>query len=56
MYVDVGHSNWLDPSEAGKLLDALSNNKVRGFSVNISNYRKTKECTEWALKVCEHSQ
>jgi len=54
VYVDVGHSNWLDPSEAGKLLDAVSNSKVRGFSVNISNYRTTKECTEWALKVCEH--
>ena len=54
VYVDVGHSNWLTPKEAASLLDNVSNDKVRGFAVNVSNYRSTDESLEWSLKVCEH--
>jgi len=53
VYVDVGHSNWLSPSQAAQLLDCVSNDKVRGFSVNVSNFRSTKESMNWALQVCE---
>lgn len=56
VYVDIGHSNWLDPETAGKLLDSVSNSGVRGFSVNVSNYRTTKECVLWAERVREHTQ
>ena len=54
IYVDIGHSNWLSPEEAAKLLNKVSNNQVRGFAVNVSNYRSTKESMEWSLKLCEH--
>ena len=54
VYIDIGHSNWLSPAEASKLLDKVTNNKVRGFAVNVSNYRTTKESMEWSLKLCEH--
>ena len=53
VYVDVGHSNWLI-KEAASPLDNVSNDKVRGFAVNVSNYRSTDESLEWSLKVCEH--
>jgi endoglucanase len=53
VYVDVGHSNWLAPAEVAKLLDVVSNDKVKGFSVNVSNFRSTKESMTWALAVCE---
>ena len=43
VYVDVGHSNWLSPKQAANLLDNVSNDKVQGFAVNVSNYRTTKE-------------
>ena len=43
VYVDVGHSNWLAPSEVAKLLDIVSNDKVRGFSVNVSNLEALKK-------------
>lgn len=56
VYVDIGHSNWLDPETAGKLLDSVSNSGVRGFSVNVSNYRTTKECVLWAERVREHTE
>jgi len=54
VYIDVGHSNWLSPSAVAKLLDDVSNDKVKGFAVNVSNYRSTKESMAWALQVCEH--
>ena len=54
VYIDIGHSNWLSPKEANDLLDKVSNDKVRGFAVNVSNYRSTQESLEWGSKVCEH--
>ena len=51
IYVDVGHSNWLDPQVASDLLDKVSNSKVRGFSINSCNYRTTKECVRWGRKI-----
>lgn len=56
VYVDIGHSNWLDPKEAAGLIQSVSNDKVRGFSVNVSNYRSTEESLQWALKVCEYNE
>lgn len=54
VYVDIGHSNWLSPRDAAKLLNTVCNDKVRGFALNVSNYRTTKESMDWALKVCEY--
>jgi len=56
VYVDIGHSNWLDPETAGMLINKISNKRVRGFSVNVSNYRTTKESMKWALEVGEHTE
>ena len=53
MYVDVGHSNWLSPEEVANYLNKVTNTKVRGFSVNVSNYRTTIESCKWANKICE---
>lgn len=51
-YIDVGHSNWLKPYQVVKLLNRISNRKVRGFSVNVCNYRPTEECIKWSKKIC----
>ena len=53
VYIDVGHSNWLSPKEVNLYLNKVSNTKVRGFSVNVSNYRTTLESAKWANKICE---
>ena len=55
VYVDVGHSNWLEPESAGKLFNRVTNNKVRGFCTNVSNFRSTKESMKWALRVSEYA-
>jgi endoglucanase len=51
VYVDVGHSAWLDPKVVVELLNRVSNPKVRGFSINSSNYRSTEECIRWGRKI-----
>ena len=55
VYVDIGHSNWLDPETAGKLLNTVCNPKIRGFSVNVSNFRTTAESVKWAERVSEYA-
>lgn len=54
VYVDIGHSNWLSPKDASMLLDGVSNSKVRGFALNVSNYRTTEESLKFGLQICEH--
>ena len=56
VYADIGHSNWLDPRHAGERISSVSNSRLRGFSVNVSNYRTTEESMKWALKVCEYRE
>jgi len=52
IYVDVGHSSWLHYNDVADLLDRVSNPKIRGFSVNVCNYRTTKESLSWGKKIC----
>jgi len=54
IYIDVGHSSWLEPNIVADLLDNISNSKVRGFSVNVCNYRTTKESMKWARKILKY--
>jgi len=55
VYVDIGHSNWLTPDHAASLLKQVHVPGIRGFSVNVSNYRTTRESLIWATRVCETS-
>lgn len=56
VYIDIGHSNWLDPEQAGKLLNNFNVDRIPGFSVNVSNYRSTQESMAWAERVAEHTE
>ena len=51
VYIDVGHSAWLKPYMVNKLLNKVSNKKVRGFAINSCNYRSTKECLTWGNRI-----
>ena len=41
VYVDIGHSGWLDSAEAARRLAAAGVAQARGFSLNVSNYGTT---------------
>ena len=53
VYIDIGHPAWLKPYIVNRLLTKVSNDKVRGFSVNSCNYRTTEECLKWSDKICK---
>lgn len=56
IYADIGHSNWLSASDAGALLNrVIPPGGIRGFSVNVSNYRTTSESMRWGNEVLEHT-
>jgi len=53
VYIDIGHSNWLTVEQANELLNLVSNPDIRGFALNTSNYRSTKESMEFGNHLCE---
>lgn len=50
-YIDAGHSNWLTPAQTMGLLYLSGIQNVRGFSVNVSNFRPTDEALNWGLEL-----
>jgi len=55
VYVDIGHSNWLSPEIAGRLLNRVSPAGIRGFSINVSNFRTTAESIAWGDRVAAYA-
>ena len=52
VYFDIGHSNWLSPSEAASRLNAADiANSADGISTNVSNYRSTSAEINFAKQV-----
>jgi len=51
IYVDVGHSNWHRPSDVAVQLSEFAENNIKGFSINVSNFRTTKEAIAWGNEV-----
>lgn len=43
IYLDGGHSDWLEPEEMAQLLGAAGVDQVRGFATNVSNYNSTQD-------------
>jgi len=46
-YVDVGH--WVSPDKVKQLIKGIDSKKLKGFSLNLSNYRSNEEMK----KLCE---
>ena len=52
VYFDIGHSNWLSPSEAAsRLVAADIANSADGISTNVSNYRTTSAEISYAKQI-----
>jgi endoglucanase len=43
VYIDAGHSGWIDPPEMAQRLAAGGVAEADGFSLNVSNYKSTDE-------------
>ncbi|MBX4197774.1 glycoside hydrolase family 6 protein [Candidatus Parcubacteria bacterium] len=51
VYLDAGHSNWHPPEWTAKRLLEAGVKDCRGFAVNVSNYRTTKEAGDFGKAV-----
>ncbi|NUS74075.1 MAG: endoglucanase [Corynebacteriales bacterium] len=50
-YMDGGNAEWIAPGEMAKRLQSVGVDKIRGFTVNVSNYFTTEESTKYANAV-----
>jgi endoglucanase len=51
IYIDIGHSGWLSPSDSYDLLMQAGVMQTRGFSINVSNYRTTEDSLIWGSRI-----
>ena len=53
IYLDGGHSDWLEPTQMAALLKAAGVNEVRGFATNVSNFNTTQDERDYAADLSE---
>jgi endoglucanase len=53
IYLDGGHSSWLEPAQMAALLKAAGVSEVRGFATNVSNFNTTQDERDYATAVSE---
>ncbi|SDD68010.1 glycoside hydrolase family 6 protein [Glycomyces harbinensis] len=51
VYIDIGNSDWLEPSTAAQRLQDAGVQYADGFALNVSNYRTTQETTSYAQQI-----
>lgn len=51
IYIDAGHSDWLDAEVATELLIKAGIRFANGISLNVSNSQSTTKCYEYGLKI-----
>lgn len=47
LYLDAGHSDWVAASEMAERLNSVGIDKVRGFSLNVSNFQSDAPLIEY---------
>mgnify|MGYP001807807062 CR=1 FL=1 len=53
VYLDGGHSDWLEPAQMADLLKAAGVSAARGFATNVSNFNTTQDERDYATAVSE---
>lgn len=51
VYVDAGHSRWLDPEEMADRLKTAGIVDAEGFSVNVANRQSTQDSQRYAVRL-----
>jgi endoglucanase len=51
LYIDIGNSAWLSPSDAANLLISAGIADAHGFSLNVSNYRSDAETNQYGKDI-----
>ena len=53
VYIDAGHSDWLDPAEAAHRLRLAGIDRAAGFSLNVSNFQTTAGSVAYGVAVSD---
>jgi len=53
VYLDGGHSDWLEPAQMAALLKSAGVGEVRGFATNVSNFNTTQDERDYATDLSE---
>ena len=53
VYIDSGHSAWLDPAEAARRLHLAGIDDAAGFSLNVSHFQTTADPVAYGKKVSD---
>lgn len=53
VYMDAGHSAWLDPAEAARRLHLAGIDEAAGFSLNVSNFQTTSDSVAYGRKISD---
>jgi endoglucanase len=51
IYLDAGHSAWVPAPEMARRLRAAGIERIRGFALNVSNYRATEELLAYGREI-----
>lgn len=51
VYLDAGHSDWVDAASTARLLRSAGVAKARGFAVNVANHQPSGRLQAWAEQV-----
>ncbi|HYE21973.1 MAG TPA: glycoside hydrolase family 6 protein [Verrucomicrobiae bacterium] len=53
VYLDIGHSNWLPPDVAARVLAQAGIADARGFSLNVSNFQPLADSIRYGTRILE---
>ncbi len=53
VYIDSGHSDWLDPAEAARRLQLAGIDGAAGFALNTSNFQLTEDLVPYGLAISD---
>lgn len=53
VYIDAGHSNWIDASTMSSRLKSAGIAKADGFALNVSNYQNTSDNTAYGKSLSD---
>ena len=53
VYIDAGHSDWLDPAEAARRLGEAGIDRAAGFALNTSNFQLTEDLIPYGVAISD---
>lgn len=53
VYIDSGHSDWVEPAEAARRLQLAGIDRAAGFALNTSNFQRTEDLVPYGVAISD---